>query len=79
MFVKYMQHREKNTLFSSELATNVALTGVVHVFFPDINIQIMILSTLVKGTDQTGAIFFVHLLHILPFFVCFFLIFFVFC
>lgn len=33
----------------------------------------MILSTLVKGTDQTGAFFFVHLLHILPFLFAFFL------
>lgn len=74
MFVKYMQHREKkrNTFFclflklSAEIATNSAqVTGVVHAFFPDLNIQIMILSTLVKGTDPDRSIFFIFYLFFL--------------
>lgn len=57
-----MQHREKkHLLFSAKIATNVVSTGVVLVFFPDFNIQIMILSTLVKGTDQTEQPFFFFL------------------
>lgn len=30
---------------------------VLHIVFPDLNIQIMILSTLVKGTDPDRSIF----------------------
>lgn len=65
-----MQHREKkHLLFSAKIATNVVSTGVVLVFFPDFNIQIMILSTLVKGTDQTEQpfFFFLQIFILLPF------------
>lgn len=70
-----MQHREKkHLLFSAKIATNVVSTGVVLVFFPDFNIQIMILSTLVKGTDQTEQpfFFFYRFLYFLPFLFRFF-------
>lgn len=87
MFVKYMQHREKKrkTFFclflklSAEIATNSAqVTGVVHAFFPDLNIQIMILSTLVKGTDPDRSIFFIFYFFFFVFkiFFVFFLYFF---
>lgn len=69
-----MQHREKkHLLFSAKIATNVVSTGVVLVFFPDFNIQIMILSTLVKGTDQTEQpFFFLQIFILFAIFISFF-------